>query len=392
MDEKAHDSDWGLIAQLMGQACQDPRAMANLNAAHWRDISRSLWGAWTWGGGAGPEGESRALSARAGSTGPRREARLFSPSSATPGSPLVVMLHGCMQDSDSFAKLTRMDEHARERGFSVLYPDQDGSANAMQCWNWSAPENHARLGGEPEALAGLIRQAQALCQSPPERTRLAGMSAGAALAAGMAYLYPELMGSAAVVAGPAPFSADTAPQALRAMAEGPDPRADMGRRLAKSAGEAAARALAPRALPILIVQGLADETVNPKNADAQEAGALMLNDALNQGRVDGQPRAEPETSSGRAGGGCGGAPGGAGPRVERGRPGRAVFAARIRPKPVGSGFLRVLRERGLVFVRCGGAFGPHFRPGARAACSDQALGAARPAAPKAPKNHTGLPA
>lgn len=301
MAEKAHESDWGLMAKLMGQACKDPRAMSNLGAAQWRDMSRSLWGAWSWGPAAvGEVGESQALSA-CSSTGLRRGARLFSPSSVKPGAPLVVMLHGCMQDAESFAKLTRMDQIAREQGFNVLYPDQESSANPLQCWNWNAPENHTRLGGEPEALAGLIKQAQEKCKSPAGLTRLAGISAGAALAASMAQLYPELMGSVAVVAGPAPFSADTASQALREMAEGPDPKADMGRRMAKSASEAGARAERPRTLPMLIVQGWADDTVNPKNADLQESGALMLNGALSHGGVDGEERARPESCSMKGG-------------------------------------------------------------------------------------------
>lgn len=266
----------------------DPRAMGNLWAAQWRDMNRAMWGGW--GDGHGRQvagGESRALSATTMSTRLTRSARLFMPDSAGPGAPLVVMLHGCMQDSESFARLTRMDLIAREQGFNVLYPDQDTSANRMQCWNWFAPENQARLGGEPEALATMVEQAQDICRAKPGRTWVAGISAGAALASSMAQLYPELMGAVALVAGPMPFSAKNVKGALESMRAGgcAGLLAEM-RSKADRAGARRQRGDA-RALPVLIVQGSADETVNPAHADWQEQSALLLNDALADGRVNG---------------------------------------------------------------------------------------------------------
>lgn len=290
-------ADWPmLLASMMSKAYANPKATGNLRQAHMRDLSRALWGAW-----ATPDclglGESKMLYSK-GLSAPGRSARLFMPTSATPGAPLVVMLHGCMQDARSFAKLTRMDDIAKAEGFFVLYPDQESSANAMQCWNWNSAQNQTRLGGEPESLASLISQAQALCGTGPERTRVAGISAGGALAATMAHLYPELLGAVAVVAGPAPFVAQNLPQALGAMARGP---ATGSRHAIEQQAEAAGlRQLSPRKLPMLIVQGMADETVNPKNALMQERSALALNEALAQSIPNGAyPRKE--SSSGRHG-------------------------------------------------------------------------------------------
>lgn len=286
------------VADMFSGACSDQRAMMNLGAAQWRDMSRAMFGSWGQDNGSG---ESKYLSATTSATRLTRTARLFSPQGDLQGAPLVVMLHGCMQDSQSFAKLTRMDSIAREQGFHVLYPDQESSANPMQCWNWSSPENHERIGGEPEALAGLVEQAQKMCAAPARLTRMAGISAGGALAASMAHLYPELIGSVVVVAGPAPFSASNLREALDDMANGPGSgveKALMGHALRTGARLGSQ---SPRRLPMLIVQGAADKTVNPLNADMQARGALMLNNALGDAGVDRPGGQRLEKSTGKSG-------------------------------------------------------------------------------------------
>src|SRR5258706_1333787 len=64
--------------------------------------------------------------------------RLYLPSgsSGRDSLPLIVMLHGCRQDSLSFAKGTRMNALAEEGRFAVLYPEQSKHANPLRCWNW----------------------------------------------------------------------------------------------------------------------------------------------------------------------------------------------------------------------------------------------------------------
>jgi len=58
--------------------------------------------------------------------------------------PLLVMLHGCLQDPDDFALGTRMNTLAEEQGIVVLYPAQSESANQTRCWNWFNPANQRR--------------------------------------------------------------------------------------------------------------------------------------------------------------------------------------------------------------------------------------------------------
>ena len=86
-----------------------------------------------------------------------RDFKLFEPARDGKPLPLVVMLHGCTQDPDDFARGTRMNALARAQGVLVLYPSQSQRANAQRCWNWFKHNHQARGKGEPAILAGMVR-------------------------------------------------------------------------------------------------------------------------------------------------------------------------------------------------------------------------------------------
>ena len=167
---------------------------------------------------AGAGGQAEECSYR-GSEG-RLDYRLYRPARAAAGMPLVVMLHGCTQSPEDFARGTGMDRLADELGFVVAYPRQTQAANAQKCWNWFKPGDQQRDRGEPALLAAITRQVVADHRLDSDRVYIAGLSAGGAAAAIMAAEYPDLYAAVGVHSGLACGAARDLPSALAAMKQG----------------------------------------------------------------------------------------------------------------------------------------------------------------------------
>jgi poly(hydroxyalkanoate) depolymerase family esterase len=172
---------------------------------------------------------------------------------------LVVLLHGCTQDPDDLARGTRVAAHAEREGFLALLPEQPASANPKKCWNWYDPAHQRRDAGEPALVAGMTRQVMHDYAVDPTRVHLAGISAGAAMAALVAVAYPEQYASLALHSGLAWRAATDVVGALGVMARGgADPDALGAAAFAAMGGRA-------RAIPTLVIHGGKDAVVNPAN-------------------------------------------------------------------------------------------------------------------------------
>jgi poly(hydroxyalkanoate) depolymerase family esterase len=198
--------------------------------------------------------------------GQTRRAVVHSPVGIEPHTPvpLVCMLHGCTQDPASFAAATRMNAEADRHGFLVLYPEQPRADNPQGCWNWFLPEHQARGAGEPASIAAIVRE---LIETPSpwtidsRRVFVAGLSAGGAMAAIMATVYPDLFAAVAVHSGLAYRSATTMGAAFTAMANATADPIGQGHAAHAAMGDHA------RAIPAMVVHGSADARVVPANAD-----------------------------------------------------------------------------------------------------------------------------
>ncbi len=142
------------------------------------------------------------LTRRHRSTAGSRSYRLYLPASQ-PQRPkgLILMLHGCNQTPDDFALGTHMNALAEKHGLAVAYPAQTGGQNAASCWNWFKPANQARGAGEPAILAALTRKLMKDFGLGRDAVFVAGLSAGGAMAAILADVYPDLFSAAGVHSG-----------------------------------------------------------------------------------------------------------------------------------------------------------------------------------------------
>lgn len=208
-------------------------------------------------------------------TGPRRY-RLFKPVGVRRNEklPLLVMLHGCGQDAQGLSTISRMNRLAERERFMVLYSEQDRIANIQGCWNWYDTRT-GRAQAEADSIDTTLSQVCSTQPVDPSRMALAGLSAGAGMAALLAMRHPQRFKAVAMHSGIVPGVAHSSASALSAMA---------GQRV--KAAPATPLASGTHLPALLVIQGTTDHIVAPSNGF--EAARLW---AQTEGAQPGVPRA-----------------------------------------------------------------------------------------------------
>jgi poly(hydroxyalkanoate) depolymerase family esterase len=180
-----------------------------------------------------------------------------------------VLLHGCKQTADEFARGTRIAAAADRAGLLVLMPDQKDSANPYRCWNWF-DHRTAEGNGEAAIVAAMIGKVARRFGTDRTRIVVAGTSSGAALAAVLGIRFPEIVRGVFAHSGLACGAAASAFTALTVMRRGPDTDvAAIARSAQRGAGEAH--------VAITVVQGGDDDVVARLNAEALVRQYLAFN-------------------------------------------------------------------------------------------------------------------
>ncbi|MBP2471733.1 poly(hydroxyalkanoate) depolymerase family esterase [Crossiella equi] len=188
--------------------------------------------------------------------------------------PLVVALHGCTMTGytfNSMKELTRLNRLADERGFLVVYPNQNPLRNLLGCWNAADPKHQRRGTGEAGILGGMTAKVAQDYGTDPRRTHVVGASAGAGMAVVLQVAYPDVFASAASVAGGEYAFHES--QRLSPVDTARLAYAQMGSRA--------------RVAPLLVGQGSADETVPPAVADRLVTHWAAVGDLATDGLLDG---------------------------------------------------------------------------------------------------------
>ena len=216
--------------------------------------------------------------------------RLYVPSSYQRSTPpmLLMLLHGCTQNADDLARGSQMDRVAEERGFLVMYPEQPANANPRTCWNWFDAAHQHRDAGEPALMVGMLSDVLSQFPADPARVHIAGVSAGAAMAGLVAVAYPERFATLGSMSGVPWRAATTVGAALTVMQRGAGDALPSGDVMVQAMGEHR------RALPVLVVHGVADAVVTSRNADDTATQWVGVHAFLRTARGASPLRAEPE--------------------------------------------------------------------------------------------------
>jgi poly(hydroxyalkanoate) depolymerase family esterase len=200
---------------------------------------------------------------------------LYLPSGAAPAAPrpLVVMLHGCQQTANDFAASTRMNELAERKGFAVLYPQQSTTADRHRCWHWYKHATQQGL-GDVWLIAEMVKQVQGKYRLDTSRTYVAGMSAGAGMAAILALRHPQLIAAAGLHSAPVFGTSDSPMGGFQAMQQGSSvAHQDTARHFSADQPEFPG-------MPVMLIQGKNDPVVRRVNLDHLTAQFAIINSSF----------------------------------------------------------------------------------------------------------------
>ncbi|MCA8425129.1 PHB depolymerase family esterase [Burkholderia seminalis] len=185
---------------------------------------------------------------------------------ATAALPVVVMLHGCKQTAESFAAGTGMCRLAERAGFAVLFPEQAKTAHAHRCWHWHGDATQSEAAAVVSLVDAIVRHHG----FDRDRIYVAGLSAGAGLAAALAIRYPERFAAVGLHSGPAIAPPSSAMAAMSLMRRGirDDPL---------DALDACADVASYPGMPALVVHGALDTVVTDRNATQLGIAFARLN-------------------------------------------------------------------------------------------------------------------
>ena len=186
-------------------------------------------------------------------------ASYFKPQTKVAPQTIVVLLHGCTQNAEKFAKQSGFLGLAQQHNFILLLPQQSKKNNIKGCFNWFSTADNAKEAGELLSIKNMLLTLKQ--QFFIDTSYIAGFSAGGAMTAALLAHYPELFSGGAVVGGIPYPCADGLIKAIACMRNGPALSAIKLAELVKNKQNNTVIHW-PN---LLVIIGDTDKIVNPKN-------------------------------------------------------------------------------------------------------------------------------
>lgn len=193
-----------------------------------------------------------------------------------------VFLHGCTQDGEDLAESIAAEQLARDSGVVALFPSQELTINPQGCWRWYSENERQPTDSEVAFMAETVDAAADRLEFDPGRRYLTGFSAGGGLAANTAGCRPAAFDGIVVHSGTEFAAADSALSAatvLTSPSQARDP--DDAGQLAFECGDPGTTDV-----PMLIIHGLDDTTVDPDHAERTARQVLQTRDLRDNGTDD----------------------------------------------------------------------------------------------------------
>lgn len=175
--------------------------------------------------------------------------------------PMVVALHGCLQDAEELAQVSGWNELADRYGFVVLYPEQRAGNNIEKCFNWFLLKDIEGPDGELASVRSMMDFVAQRTAIDSKQIFVYGLSAGAAMANSLLANNPDDFKGGAILAGGPHRSAINAIQAVRVMTNPSDLTPKEWWEKLPNAEDKKHPGL------VIIIQGDKDYVVDPRNAD-----------------------------------------------------------------------------------------------------------------------------
>ncbi len=132
----------------------------------------------------------------------------YVPENMPANAPLVLSLHGCRQDAETYSKAGWV-QLADQWKFYLVFPEQGRLNNPYLCWNWFQAEDTQRGEGEVRSIIEMIEKMKVDHSIDSSHVYVEGLSAGGYMTSILLATYPDMFAGGAMHAGGPAFCAHT---------------------------------------------------------------------------------------------------------------------------------------------------------------------------------------